>query len=450
MSRNRLSRRKFLAATAAAVFPTFIPASALGKDGHVAPSERIVVGQIGLGGQGARDMNAFLRIPEVQVVALCDVDAGSANYENQWHRGLAPAMDAVTKHYTDEKRASDCQGYNDFRELLAREDIDAVGVGTPDHWHALMVVAAAKAGKDIYCQKPLARTIPEGRAMVRAIRENKRVFQCGSQRRSEAQCRRSCEAVRNKLIGKLQRVEVRLPGGHSNPGYQMGNDPMPVPDGFDYDKWLGPAPDAPYTHKRCHFTFRWNLDYSGGQMTDWGAHFVDMAHWGMGVGGVGDAEQGPVEIEGAGTFPPRENLWNTATEFKLRYRYASGVELTLESGAHGVTFIGDQGRVGLDAKVQRDDGEVVRPTRSNCPIQLYESRHHYRDFVHAVKERRDPAAPIDVAHTSIAPSHLGNIAMMLGRTLHWDPVAERFQGDDVANAMLQRTYREPWTLENFV
>ena len=439
----KLNRRTFLrsAAAGAVCFPAIIPASARGADGHVAPSERIALAVIGLGGQGTRDMNEFLRFADVQIVALCDVDKGSTRYENQWLRGLGPAQDTVREFYGQRDgtgKATAPDGYTDFRELLAREDIDAVSIGTPDHWHALIAIAAANAGKDIYCQKPLARTIPQGRAMVNAVANNKCIFQCGSQRRSERECRETCEQVRNGYIGNLQRVELLLPGGHHNPGYAMGEAPMEVPEGFDYDLWLGPAPEAPYTHKRCHFTFRWNLDYSGGQVTDWGAHFIDMAHWGM------DTElTGPIEVSGQGVWPNPTALWNTATEFHFTCTYANGVVLDVRSGGHQVAFIGDEGRVNLGGKVQRNDG---KPFVGERKVRLYESHHQHRNFIDCVRSRKAVSTPVDVAHHSIVPAHLGNIAMLTGRTIKWDPDKEQVLDDPEANAMLHYPYRAPWTL----
>ena len=440
-----LSRRAFLrgaaAAAGAATFPAIIPASARGAEGAVAPSERIAMAVIGLGGQGTRDMQDFLRFRDVQIVALCDVDEGSTRYENGWLRGLAPAQQMAREFYAEQKWAGsygEPEGFTDFREVLARDDIDAVSIGAPDHWHALIAIAAAEAGKDIYCQKPLARTIPEGRAMVEAVRKHKRIFQCGSQRRSDWACRKTCEQVRNGHIGKLQRVEVQLPGGQHNPGYTMGEEPMPVPPGFHYDTWLGPAPEAPYTHKRCHFTFRWNLDYSGGQVTDWGAHFIDMAHWDM------DTElTGPVEVRGKGEWPDPKTLWNTATAFHFTCTYANGVVLDVQSGGHQVCFIGDEGRVNLGGKVERTDGKAFDGEKT---VKLYRCAHQHHNFVKCVQSREPTSTPVDVAHHSIAPAHLGNIAMLTGRTLKWDPEREQILEDAEANALLNRTYRAPWAL----
>ena len=442
ISRRRFLRRMAAAAGAAAAAPCVLSAAALGADGRPAPSDRIVMGAIGLGGQGDRDMRAFLGMADVQMVALCDVDEGSTRYEQGWRRGLAPAREAVEQHYAAEKRDGTWKGVlatADFRELLAREDIDAVTTACPDHWHALMVVSAAKAGKDIYCQKPLSLTIADGRAMADAIRRHGRIFQCGSQRRSSGHCRRSCELVRNGRIGTLQAIHVGLPGGHSNPGYRMGEEAMPVPEGFDYDRWLGPAPWAPYTHKRCHWTFRWVLDYSGGQVTDWGAHYIDMAHWGMGT-----ELTGPVEVEGKGDFPRDGILWNTATSFEFTCTYANGMKMIVSSRGGGVRFEGTEGTVWLEGGT--DPPAIATSVIGPNEIHLYESASQYANLIECIRSRKPTVAPVEVAHRSISPAHLGNIAMRLGRKLKWDPDREQVIGDDEANRMLSRPYREPWQL----
>lgn len=441
--RREFMKRTVLAAGAAAGFPYIIPSSALGLAGTVAPSNRITMGSIGLGGQGTRDMEQFLRMKDVQVVALCDVDAGSTNYEQGWLRGLAPAKEEVEKHYAEQQpdgKYKGCDGYNDFRELLACDDIDAVTIGTPDHWHAIIAIHAANAGKDMYCQKPMSYSIEEGRAMVTAVEKNNSVFQCGSQRRSEFPCRRACEAVRNGDIGDLQQIRIGLSGGHDNPGYTRSDETMPVPDGFDYNTWLGPAPDAHYTHDRCHWTFRWNLDYSKGKLTDWGAHFIDMAHWGLGAD-----DTGPVTVEGTATFPPREDLWNTATEFSFDCEYVNGVRMHVDSGNHGVDFMGTEGSVNLGGIVQRNDGKKIREREHK--IKLYNSNNHYLNFIECVKSRERTAAPAEAAHRAISVAHLAHIAMVTGRKIQWDPEKELIIGDDEANKMLGRSMRAPWSLE---
>ncbi|MCC6697820.1 MAG: Gfo/Idh/MocA family oxidoreductase [Candidatus Hydrogenedentes bacterium] len=434
-----MTRRRFLAAGAAALAgPMIVPASALGLGGRPAPSERIVMGVIGVGGQGDRDMRSLMGLPAVQMVAVCDVDSGSENYERGWYRGRSQAVNAIKEYYAKETASGVYRGvveYVDFMELLARDDIDAVSIATPDHWHAIMAVEAAKAGKDIYCQKPLSLTIREGRAMADAVHRYGRVFQTGSQRRSSAKCRHSCELVRNGRIGKLHTIKVGLPGGQTL--VEPGNPISEPPPNLDYDRWLGPAPWAPYTTRRCHFTFRWNYDYSGGQVTDWGAHMIDMAHWGM------DTElSGPVEVEGEAVYPS-DWLNNTATDFEFRCTYAQGYTMIVSSKfPTGVRFEGSDGWLDLEGGAEPASlkHEPIGPNE----VRLYKSDDHYRNFVDAIRTRSRTAAPVEIAHRSISVSHLANIAMKLRRKIRWDPATERILDDPVAERMLSRPMRSPW------
>jgi predicted dehydrogenase len=398
------------------------------------------MGCIGLGGRGTVNMNTFLGRADVQLIALCDVDAGSTRYEDSWHRGLAPAVAAVEQRYAAEKASGAFRGVSgsrDFRDLLARDDIDAVCVSTPDHWHAPIVVAAARAGKDIYCEKPLSLTVRDGRAMADAVKRYDRVFQCGSQRRSDANCRRSCELVRNGRIGRLHTVRVGLPGGHwIRSNAKKTFDPEPLPDGFDYELWLGPAPWAPYTFNRCHWNWRWNLDYSGGNVTDWGAHMIDMAHWGMDCD-----ETGPIEVEGKGTFPPGAALWNAATGYEFTCTYANGVKMIVSSGGPN-RFEGTDGWVELAGKTNPPElaNSVIGPNE----VHLYESKSQHDNFLDCVRSRQRTAAPVEVAHRTITVAHLGNIAMLVGRKIRWDAVKEEIIGDEIASRLLSRPKREPW------
>jgi predicted dehydrogenase len=428
--RSEITRREFLkGALAAAAAPYVISSLASAAQGP--PSSRIAVGVIGTGGQGMALMRALLGEGGVQVVAVCDVDRDRRS----------AAKHEVEKHYARQKRSgrfAGCAACNDFRTLLARRDIDAVAIATPDHWHALQVVAAARAGKDIYCEKPLSLTIAEGRAMADAVGRYHRVFQTGSQQRSDGRFRLACQLVRNGRIGRLHTITAGLPTG-------MSCDPQPVqpvPEGFDYDLWLGAAPWAPYTAKRCHYQFRWILDYSGGRVTDWGAHHNDIAQWGGGT-----ERSGPVAVEGAGEFPTR-GLYNAAVNFRFACTYRDGVRLICTNRApNGVRFEGTDGWVFVSRRrIDAHPKRLLRERFTPEDVHLYRSPGHVRNFLACVRSRAETVAPVEVAHRSATICHLGNIAMLLGRSLRWDPRRERFVGDDEANRMVARAMREPWRL----
>jgi predicted dehydrogenase len=449
MTHRRSTRRQFLGQTAAIAAPLFVSASALGKDDDKpAASKRINLGVIGTGNQGFNDMRGFLGDNRVQIVAVCDVNRESAGYWNGAVAGREPGKRLVEEHYAADKKSGKykgCDTYVDFRDLLARKDIDAVLICTPDHWHALPTILAAKAGKDIYCQKPLSLTITEGRAMSEAVKKYKRVLQCGSQQRSDPNFRRACELVRNGRIGKLHTVRCGLPGGR--PDYGKTGDrkkPEKVPEGFEYDFWLGPAPKAEYAPARCHVNFRWIYDYSGGQVTDWGGHHPDCAQWGMGT-----ERTGPVEIRNAKAVFPPDDLWNTATEYYFEAIYANGVKLIISNKEKGgVTWEGTEGSVWANrGKHDANPKTILDSTIGPDGVHLYKSDNHYRNFIDCVLSRKEPAAPVEVAHRSITICHLGNIAMRLGREkLKWDPEKEQILDDTEAARMLSRPYREPWKL----
>ena len=337
-----------------------MPSSTIAR--RPAPYNRITVAVIGTGNQGIGDLKSFMKDERVQVVAVCDVNRESAGYWDGAVGGRAPAKRIVDAHYAlQDPKYKGCTEYSDFRELLQRKDIDAVEIATPDHWHAYMCVEAAKAGKQIYCQKPLTLTVGEGRAISNAVKKHNTVFQTGSQQRSDPHFRRACELVRNGRIGKLKTVRCGLPGGRPDFGKTAEfKKPEPVPDGFDYDMWLGPAPYAPYAQARCHVNFRWILDYSGGQVTDWGGHHPDCAQWGMGT-----EHTGPVEILNAKGVFPRDQIWNTATEFYFEAVYKNGITLIISNKERGgVTWEGDEGWVWADrvqarGQFKRDYGSLL-------------------------------------------------------------------------------------------
>jgi len=442
---DKMDRRLFLKkygtfAAGAIVIPTIIPACARGKNGHKAPSDRINMGFIGAGNMGCLDVKKFLADNRVQITAVCDV-----NRQSEYQDGRLGGRDymkwMVDKEYSETygKKYSSCKEFADFREVLLKKDIDVVEVITPDHWHSIPVLMAAAAGKDIFCQKPLALTIPEGRAMSNAVKKYGVVFQTGSQRRSEDHFRRICEIVRNGRIGELKTVKVGLPSG--TPDYAKTahlTQPTAVPEGFDYETWLGPAPVAPYCPARTLVNYRWILDYSGGQLTDWGGHFIDVAQWGMGTDNTG-----PVRVQNAKAKWSSHPVYNTATEFYFECIYANGVKLIVSTDEEfGIQFEGSEGSIGGDVT---NPESLLDTVIGPDEIQLYKSNGgHHKNFIDCVISKEPTAAPAEVGHRSIAIAHLGNISMRLGRDLDWDPANEKFINDEEANKMRSREMREPW------
>ncbi len=408
-----VNRREFLKAAGVAVaLPAIVPSSVFGAD---APSNRITVGCIGVGGQGSGNMRNFSRRRESQVVAVCDVDA-------------AHSERAARSVGLDSKSS-----YRDFRDLLARDDIDAGSVATPDHWHVPTSIAAVRLGKDVYCEKPLTLTIAEGRKLADEVKRYGRVFQTGSQQRSGSEFRRACELVVNGRIGKLHTMRVGISG--NNRKCEPTWTPEPVPEGFDYDLWLGPAPWEPYHTQRCHYQFRFILEYSGGQMTNWGAHHLDIAQWGNQAD-----DTGPVEIRGKGEFP-KTGLFTTALNAEVEYTYANGVKMFLSRGG-GTRFEGTEGWIYVNrGKLQAEPASILDSKIGSDEIRLYESRSHSQNFLDCIKSRKDPICSAEIGHRSSTVCHLGNIAMLLDRPLKWDPEAEQFINDDEANRMTWRPRR---------
>lgn len=425
---NPTTRRQFLKqATAAAAAPYVITSTALGAGGAVPASDRIPVGFIGLGGHGiGRNLGMFLNQPDAEPVALCDVDT----------KQIASALGVARKH-----RGQDfsCPTTQDWREVIARDDIDAVMISTADHWHVPLSLAAIHTGKDVICEKP-THTIAEGRRLADTVKRYGAVFQLSTEDRSVAIYHRMAELVRNGRIGKLERIRVQLPAGPGGPGDAT---PKPVPDGFDWDMWLGPAPWAPYREGLHKFHWRWVRDYSGGMLADWGAHQLDTVQW------ANDTERtGPVEVEGTGKR--HENgLYDTYYEYHLKYRYANGVELFVDSGGTGLRFEGSDGWVGNDGwrqPVKASSDEILEEIGPN-EIRLFTCpAGEHRNFLDCVKSRRDPYFPAEVGHRCCSLAHIGNIAMDLGRKLRWNPNTETFLDDDTANRKRSRAARAPWQI----
>lgn len=431
-----LTRRQIL--TTAAMAPAIVPSSVFGAQ---APSKRMTIGFIGTGNNGSGWMEPFLKNPRVHVAAVCDVNRESAGYWNGTVRGSEPARLQVNKAYGNQ----DCRVYTDYHELLSRKDIDAVYIGTPDHWHALQAVHAAQAGKHILCQKPLATTIAEGRAMVNAVHKAGVVWQTGSQQRSDWAFQRVRELVRSGCIGKVYMVRIGLPGGIPDFGKTAAEtSTRPVPDGFLYDQWLGPAPEAPYSPARVGVNFRWNRDYSGGQLTDWGAHNLDISSWLL------DRENdGPVKIRYAHGQWAEHPIYNTATDFYYECDFADGLRYQISSNErHGVRLVGTDGwifatRGNIEASFPLPEAKLTAAEKKQKPDNV---EVHCRNFVESVFGETKPVAPIEAAQRAITIAHLGNIALTVGRDLEWNPAKEQIANDRAANKMLSREYRKPYRL----
>jgi len=416
---KNVSRRTFLKgaslfAGAAVLGPTIIPSSALGRDGSVAPSCRIGLGFIGQGGRGSGIAPGFLG-PDTQAIAVCDV----------WTNRAEAAK----------KRLGAVYAYTDFRELLARDDIDAVVIATPEHWHVPIAVAAAKAGKDMYCEKSLGTTVAEGRICSDTIKRYGRIFQFGTMQRSGHNFRHACELVRNGRIGKLHTITIHVPGGGAKPLLP----PSLPPAELDFDMWLGPAPVIPYVGQALDDRWAGMPDYAPGFLSTWGVHHVDIAHWGN------DTElTGPVEVAGKGEFLKSE-FCNIAASWRAECTYANGVKLLHNNGGEGVLFEGTEGKVHVSRSSYETSPaslktSVIRPDE----LHLYKSLNHAVNFLDCVRTRQQPICTVEAAHRSTTVSLICDIAMRLERRLKWDPVSEKFPGDDEANRMLSRAMRAPW------
>lgn len=444
------TRRQILKGAAALGMPAIVPATVLGEN---APSNRITIGVVGWGMMGPGNTNKFLAEKDCQVVAACDIDRehleAAARTINQWYKN------------------TDCKIYHDYRELMARDDIDAVMLAVPDHWHALTSIEAARQGKDIYGEKPLARTIAEQQAIVAAVQKHGRIWQTGSWQRSEDNFRIGAEIVRNGLIGTLQAVQVGLPSGHHD--FARTGDKTSVtepPPHLDYEMWIGPAEMEPYIEARVHKNWRWNYNTGGGQLLDWIGHHCDIAHWGMDMDGSGPVEVRPLQVD----MPPRTDIWNTATRYRAEAVYAGGVVMTIAGGhsdiQSGTKWIGSDGWVyvnrggtydcsnpELKRIVKKREGdkvvEAAAPPKLGDDIiktRLFNSPGHHRNFLDCVKSRQPTVTPVDTAHRSAVPGHLALIAFLVNRPVKWDPLKEEIVGDAEADRLLGRTYRGNWKL----
>ncbi|MGL4553262.1 MAG: Gfo/Idh/MocA family protein [Gemmataceae bacterium] len=406
-----LTRRTFLAA--AALTPVALAAER-------SPLEKPRLGFIGVKNQGTSNLKGMM----AHAVALCDVDS----------KVLGTAKDLVLKSGKG-KAVETC---SDYRQMLDRKDIDAVVITTPDHWHALQTVHACQAGKDVYCEKPLTLTVAEGRAMVKAARDNKRVVQTGSQQRSDARFRLACELVRNGKIGKVHTIKVGIPQVNFKGPAVPDSAP---PEELDFESWLGPAPKVPYNEKHVHYNFRFFWDYSGGQMTNFGAHHLDIAQWGLGMDG-----SGPVAVEGTATYHPMK-WYEVPMACEVTWTYASGAKMICKMGGRGGTeFIGDKGTVFVTrGKIETTPKELEKTVFDADAVRLAVSGNHHKNWLDCIKSRGLPVCDVEVGHRSATVCHLGNIAIRTGKKLAFDPAKETLDDAEAAK-LLSKPYRSPYKL----
>jgi predicted dehydrogenase len=471
MNRGNLSRRGFLerslaTLTVGAGLPAWYARELLAAD---APKgEKIFMGAIGIGSPASRGraiMRDALGKEGVEYVAVCDVDG---RHRDQAVKDIQKACGDFKK-----KEPGEIKAYTNFRELLDRKDINAVTIATPDHWHALIAIDALRKGKDVYCEKPLTLTVAEGIAVCKVAKETGRIFQVGSQQRSDSRFRLACQLVRNGRLGKIQRVETRIGANPTSPELPKTE----VPKELNWDLWLGPTPMVDYvelkkdnhTYTRCHYEFRWWYDYSGGKMTDWGAHHNDIAQWGLGMD-----EAGPIAVEAEGTAPPQEtNRYNCHPTFKVTYTYPGGIKLicahTQLPGAldpketaatdgsgkerkvghdNGILFVGEGDKWIFVNRgiITASDKKLIEEPLPKDAKELYLSSNHMQNFLDGVRTRKACVCTADVGHRSVTVCHIGAIALRTGKKLKWDPAKQQFDDAD-ANKMLSRPMRSPWKLE---
>ncbi len=422
------SRRKFIGTTLSALAGiSIVPRRVLGGNGYLSPSDQIAIGYIGTGKQGRGTLfRKFIEIPEIQITAACDVDT----------QKLSDFQQQVSSYYSENKNQNNqIDGYGDLRELLERKDIDAVIIATPDHWHAIASIFACEAGKDVYCEKPLALTVKEGRDMVKAARKNQRVFQTGSMQRSRDDFHRAAELVINGYIGDIEKIVVSVGG----PPDACDQPAEPKPEHLDWNMWQGPAPQREYS---SFFAppmswdgwprWRYCKHYGGGLMTDWGAHMFDIAQWAMGMDG-----SGPVEV-----IPPDGKDYQVLT-----YLYADGTPMVREDFGKGnaVRFEGSEGIIEVSRQFLNVPENLKNQAIGENEIHLYKSRDHYRDWLDAIRQRSKPLCDVEVGHRTATVCNIGNIAYELNRPLRWNPKKEKFKGDREANKMLSREQREFWS-----
>ena len=441
---RRVSRRSFVGTAAAGLsLPLLIPGSSLGLNGATSANERVNIGAIGVGVRGRHALNSLFPLPDAQVVAACDPRQPR----------LTSVLEQIERNYAEKlgrQTYKGCAACKDFVELLARSDVDALLVCPPDHWHGVVMTRAAQAGKDMYGEKPISRTIAEGIMVRDTVRRQGLVFQTGTQQRSDPKFRHACQLVRAGYIGKVHTVKVAAPGGRT-----YDTEPScPVPEGFDYDMWSGPAPYIPFDAKRCEWLAMYMIaHYCAGFICNWGVHHLDIAQW-----GCPEVTREPFELEGSGTFP-EEGMTDTCITWNTTFRYASGLVMSFSNAGNpnemGCRFEGDEGWVHVDRKgIWANPESLLRvqfkpndePLHVSPWINSNPYTNHTADFLRSVRNRRDPVSSIDDGHRASTLGNVADIMVRLGRKVRWDWKTERFVDDDQANQLLSRPMRPPWTL----
>lgn len=437
---NRLTRRACLGVLSA---PLFIPDTVFAASARKSPSERITIGIVGVGSRGFHLIDEFLKQPDAQIVAVCDVDSFH-HRDRPWGKGPAfgrePARKKIDAHYKSTSGGVKVTG--DLREICQRDDIDAVVVATPDHWHALCTLEALRNGKDVYCEKPVTHTFHEGQLVYREVAKQKAVFQTGSQQRSSQEFRRAVQLVRSGILGKIERIEVGLPPGYDKP--QGDSKVMAPPDHLDYDQWCGPAPQLPYMRARHHRWWRGHRAFGGGVLMDWIGHHNDIAHW-----AIGADKSGPTKVEAVGWTFPDTDVYDTPHQYEIRCEYAGGVQTSISSqNLLGTKFVGEDGWVHVKrGRLTASDKRWAASDFQVVVDDVYHSENHARNFLDCVKSRKPCIAPAETGHRSITPGHLGYVSNAVGRALQWDPEIETVIDDEEANNQLQtHHYRKPWTI----
>ena len=453
MSTPRQNRREFLktssAAAAAGTLPFWFSTTPAEGEAFKSPGERPILGCIGTGSRWRADGPAAMRYSDC--VAVCDVDS----------RRTADARSRVEKIQSKKGRKTEIARYGDYRKVLDRKDVDVVTIVTPDHWHTKIAIEAMQAGKDIYCEKPLTLTIDEGKQIIQVLNRTKRVFQVGTQQRSEMGLRflKAIALAHSGRIGKIKKAHVVIGPAPTGGPFKKTKPPASL----DWEMWLGQAPLVDYIEKRCHYEFRWWYEYSGGKMTDWGAHHVDIAQWAM-----GHQHTGPVSVEGKAVhpcpfkngYPTVDNVYNTAVKFNIHCRYADGTEIVLmdrdekHNINNGILFFGEKGQffVSRSKLIGKPVDETKKnPLPGDAIAKLYtpgvEPGNHMRDFFECVKRRIQPVSDVYTHHRTMTTCHLANIAIRLGRKIHWDPKAQQIIGDSEARTWQSREQRKGYEIK---